>query len=169
MSNFKSRLAPLIDKFVTYRDAIGQWNSTYAFILRSFDRYCLEHSPEAELVTQELVDGWSMKRETESENSLHIRLLPLCAFLRYLSERNIPSAQPPELPRYVKTIPAPHPLTEEELRRFFAVCDSEDCCRRGLSPKLKAIRRLTVPVFMRFQYSTGMRPGATLYLPDFRT
>ena len=164
MSKFESGLAPLLDKFVTYRDAIGQWNSSYDCILKRFDRYCLEHHPDADQITQELVDGWSSKSETESHNSHYRRLFLISTFLKYLSDRNLSSALPPEVPRYVRNVPAPHPLTEEELSLFFAVCDSEDFYRNIQSPKIRAISRMTIPVFMRFQYSTGMRPVATIHL-----
>lgn len=164
MSKFKSKLAPLLDKFVTYRNAIGQWNISYEKVLKSFDLYCLDHGQTTEVVNQELVYGWSTKHEKESQNTFYKRLLPLCAFLRYLSERNLSSVMPPELPRFIKKLPPPHPLREDDLKRFFSICDSEECCRGVLSQSVKATRRLTIPVFMRFQYSTGMRPGATLHL-----
>ena len=121
MSKFKSRLAPLLDKFVTYRDAIGQWNSSYDYILKRFDRYCLEHHSDTDQITQEIVDGWSSKYETDSQNSHYRRLFLICSFLRYLSDRNLPSALLPEVPHYVKNVPAPHPLTDGALRMFFAV------------------------------------------------
>lgn len=164
MSKFKSRLAPLLDKFVTYRDAIGQWNSSYDYILKRFDRYCLEHHSDTDQITQEIVDGWSSKYETDSQNSHYRRLFLICSFLRYLSDRNLPSALLPEVPHYVKNVPAPHPLTDGALRMFFAVCDSEDFYRNIRPPKIRAISRITIPVFMRFQYSTGMRPVATIHL-----
>lgn len=164
MSKFKSKLAALLDKFVTYREAIGQWNSSYDCILKRFDLYCQEYYPEAEQVTQEIIDSWSTKHETESQNSHYRRSFLICSFLRYLSDRNLSSARPPEVPRYIKILPSPHPLSDEALSLFFAVCDSEYCYRNIKSPKIRAIRRLTIPVFMRFQYSTGMRPVATIHL-----
>lgn len=161
MTKFKSKIASSIEKFIEFRIASDRWNSRYEYSLGQFDRHCAESAPDSAVVTQDLVDSWSMKGAEESNNSLYLRLLPLRDFINYLAARDLTTAVPPQLPKQdQQPLPPPHEITPDELKRFFAVCDCASNIR-CLTSFEKEVRRLTIPVFMRFQYSTGMRPVAT--------
>lgn len=155
MREYESCFAPLIRDFITYRLASGRWNeASYGSNMRVFDRYCKVNYPDEPELTQEMVDRWCAKRESETNNSCRSRSYAVHCFTRYLSERGLTSVRLPELPRKERSIFIPYAFTEEEIRLFFKACDSMPD-RPGTANVL--IRRITVPVFFRLLYSSGIR------------
>jgi len=155
MCSFKSLLAPLMLAYVSYQKASGRWNeSSYEVNLSLFDKYCKKQYPNASELTQEMVNSWCRKRNTETNNSCRSRIYPVVSFIRYLRSRGKTTIIDPVIPRKELREYIPHAFTEDELRNFFAACDS--------IPKAPAIeeqlsRRITVPVFFRLLYSSGIR------------
>ncbi len=155
MREYESCFAPLIRKFVAYRLASGRWNeASYGPNLRLFDRYCKVNYPDASELNQEMVDIWCAKRESETNNSCRSRIYVVHSFVLYLSERGLSSVQPPEIPRKERSIFIPYAFTEKEIRLFFKACDSLPAIPRTANV---LIRRITVPVFFRLLYSSGIR------------
>ena len=75
MREFESCFADQFRSFVAYREASGRWNeASYGPNLCIFDRYCRENFPDAESLTQEMVDSWCRQRETETNNSCRSRI-----------------------------------------------------------------------------------------------
>lgn len=66
----------------------------------------------------------------------------------------------PKVPRSVPRTYTPHPFTYDELKRFFNACDNTKP-RRG---RLATIQRMTLPVFFRLLYSSGMRTTEAILL-----
>jgi integrase len=155
MSKFKSTLAPLMQAFVSYRKASGRWNeASYEPNLRLFDKYCNKHYPNIVEISQDMVASWCKQRETETNNSCRSRIYPVVSFIRYLRKRGLTTISEPTIPRIEPRTYIPHAFTEEELKNFFAACDSIPVTppkEEGLS------RRITVPVFFRLLYSSGIR------------
>lgn len=155
MREYESCFAPLIRDFVTYRKASDRWNETsYGPNLRIFDRYCKKNYPDKEMLTQEMVDSWCKQRETETNNSCRSRIYVVYSFVKYLSERRLSQIHPPKLPRKNHSIHIPYAFTGEELRLFFEACDKLPDIPRT---KHILIRKITVPVFFRLLYSSGIR------------
>lgn len=156
MTEFVSFLEPQIRSFIRYRQASDHWNeASYEVNLKLFDRYCHNCSdvPEAEL-TQEMVDDWCRQRENEENNSCRSRIYVVVSFIKYLRDRGLTSVNPPDLPRKERRTYIPHSFTNEELRAFFRECDRVPA-RKNICQD--ACRRLTVPVFFRLLYSSGIR------------
>lgn len=65
LSRFESYMAPLMESYIIYRKASGRWSATYEQNLHLFDRHCSRQYPKAEVLTQEMVDGWCSQRATE--------------------------------------------------------------------------------------------------------
>lgn len=155
MSRFKSFLAPLMDAFVIYRKASGRWNeSSSGPNLRRFDRYCLEQYPQANLLTQEMVNGWCTQRVTETNNSCNARISVVSSFVGYLRKREVTEIPGPYIPKKEPRTYVPHAFTDSELENFFRACDSLPA-----KPRVEAVlsRRITIPVFFRLLYSSGIR------------
>lgn len=155
MNRYKSFLAPLMDAFVTFRRASGRWNDvTYEANLYRFDRYCDDCHSDANILTQEIVDGWCNKRNTESNNACRARISVIGTFVEYLRERGLTDIKGLDIPKWQKCRYIPHAFTEKELENFFRACDEIDSKPCNL---LVITRKLSIPVFFRLLYSSGLR------------
>jgi hypothetical protein len=67
MSRFQSFLTTLMEAFIAFQKASGRWNETYEHNLFLFDSYCTQPFPEAEALTQEIVDGWCATVEADTD------------------------------------------------------------------------------------------------------
>lgn len=155
MREYESCFALLIRDFITYRKASDRWNeSSYGPNLRIFDRYCRKNYPDETMLTQEMIDSWCKQRETETNNSCRSRIYVVYSFVKYLSERNLCELHPPKLPRKNRSIYIPYAFKDDELRLFFESCDKLPDIPRT---QHVLIRKITVPVFFRLLYSSGIR------------
>lgn len=154
MTEFISGIAPLIERFIAFRIASEHWNtSSYEVNMRLFDRYCHRQYPGESILTQQMVDGWCAKRDTENGKSCMTRCYPIASFVKYLRSRGLTDANPPKLPKKIRSAYVPHAFTEDELREFFNGCDRLS----GPLTKENRIRNISVPVFFRLLYSSGLR------------
>lgn len=155
MNKFTSFLAPLMQAYVSYQKASGRWNeASYEPNLVLFDRYCKRKHPKASLLTQEMADEWCRKRDTETNNSCRSRIYVVASFIRYLRKRGKTEIVEPQLPRKERRTYTPHAFTETELENFFRACDSLPST--PCTPQQRS-RKITIPVFFRLLYSSGIR------------
>jgi len=155
MNKFNSFLAPLMQAYVFYRKVSGHWNeASYEPNLVLFDRYCKKRYPEAALLTQEMVDGWCHKRDTETNNSCRSRIYVVVSFIRYLRQRKKTDVKEPDIPRKELRTYIPHFFTDVELEYFFHACDTLPSVPRTEEQRS---RKITIPVFFRLLYSSGIR------------
>lgn len=155
MNEISPFLEPLIGQYIAFQEASGRWRSGYIDSLRSFGRHCLLNFPGASELSQEMADSWFAKRSTETINSCISRSYPLASFIAYLKTRGLADIEVPDMPRAVPRKYIPHAFSQEELENFFAACDSIEA---KTANKAHHSRRITVPVFFRLLYSSGMRP-----------
>lgn len=151
--NFQSFLSGILEGYVTYRITSGRTSLSYVKNITQFDHYCARQYPQAKELNQVIVDEWCKQRDTESNNSCVSRIYPIINFLRYSNERGLMDISIPVAPKPVPRTYIPHAFSNEELKRFFNACDTIKV-KAGLSGD---IRRLTIPVFFRLLYSSGMR------------
>ena len=155
MSRCEMFFAPLTESFIAFRKACDRWNELcYGRNLKRFVRHCVEQYPEAAELSQEMIGSWCGKRDTESNNSCRARVYVVGAFVEYLRERGLTDAHGPNLPQKQKCKYIPHAFTEQELANFFRACDEIEV--KANAP-IKITRKLTVPVFFRLLYSSGLR------------
>jgi integrase len=153
MNKFTSFLAPLMQAYVFYRKASGYWDeASYEPNLVLFDRHCKKYTTE--FLSQEMVDGWCQKRDTETNNSCRSRIYVVVSFIRYLRARGKTEVMEPDIPRKERRTYIPHSFTDIELNNFFHACDTLHPVLRTLGQRS---RRLTIPVFFRLLYSSGIR------------
>ena len=154
MMAYKSIIADMLEQFVHYKKVSESWSGTYADNLRYFDNYCSVKYPDADSLTQEMVDGWCKKRDTENNNSCRSRINVVIAFLKYTKARNLLNLSVSIVPSYTPFTYIPHAFTEEELQNFFKTCDTIATRKNHIYDRL---RKITVPVFFRLLYSSGIR------------
>lgn len=150
---FNSFLADIMENYVAYRHASGRTSISYVKNLVHFDGYCAREYPQAKELQQEVVDKWCRQRNTECNNSCISRIYPIISFLRYAKNRGLADIVIPAAPKLTPRTYIPHAFTEDELVSFFNACDSLNT-RSGLRGD---IRKITIPVFFRLLYSSGMR------------
>jgi len=155
MNKFTSFLAPLMQAYVSYQKASEHWNeASYEPNLVQFDRYCKKQYPEAALLSQEMVDGWCHKRDTENNNSCRSRIYGVASFIQYLRKRGNTDVMKPDIPKKARSTYIPHSFTDTELGNFFRACDSLPSVSRTYE---QLSRKITIPVFFRLLYSSGIR------------
>jgi len=155
MHKFESFLAPVMESFIAFRQVSGRWNDTDSLNIRLFDRHCATMFSGAAELTQEMVDSWCRRRDTELlSNSHRGRIYVIFHFVNYLKKRNLTEINAPSIPVKMPRTYIPHAFTEEELENFFNACDNLPVTPRRRDVLL---RRITVPVFFRLLYSSGIR------------
>ena len=155
MNKFTSFLATEIKAYVFYQKASGRWNeASYETNLLLFDRYLDKKYPKAATLSQEMVNGWCNRRDTETNNSCRSRIYVVASFIRYLKKRGKTNVTEPVIPRKERRTYIPHAFTDVELENFFYACDSLPWVTKTPDQRL---RKITVPVFFRLLYSSGIR------------
>jgi integrase len=145
-------LKEMLDRYLEFRKVSGLKKST-TFSLVQFHRDCNKRHPEAIHLTQEMIDWWCTKRDTEQLSSLYHRTHPVITFLQYAQQREWTDLKIPKIP-YIKPAPSmSHAFSEKELENFFKACDE---IRDGAPIQVK-LRKMEVPVFFRLLYSSGLR------------
>lgn len=155
-----SFLSNAIEGYVKYRKASGRDSHSYIKNVILFDHFCAREYPGQTELTQEIVDKWCRQRPSECTNSCVSRVYPVLDFIKYMNKRGMTKIALPKVPRSVPRTYMPHPFTHEELKRFFDACDNIKP-RRGM---LAAIQRMTLPVFFRLLYSSGIRTTEAILL-----
>lgn len=154
MKNFISFMKPMITDFINYRKVSQSWNSSYEETLKTFENHCLKYFPNSKVLTQEMINSWCFQRDTEKNRSYNNRMKVIIKFLEYTNSRNFTNLQIPITLKAEKYKYIPHAFTFEELSNFFKACDETDL---KLKSKVGELKRLSVPVFFKLLYSTGMR------------
>lgn len=154
MTEFSSSRSELFSKFIEYRTGCDLWNEGYELNLLYFDRYCSENFADSLGISQEMINGWCIQRETENKNSLIGRTLAARKLIEYLNTRGLTNLIIPEMPSLDPKQHIPHAFSDEELVSFFAECD-----RLILSANTpqKRFRALEMAVMFRLLYSSGLR------------
>lgn len=153
-ADYESVISGPLSEFHKAREAAGRTGEIDYKNLKYFDRHCATFNGGA-CLTQEMVDGWLQKRDTESNCSCNNRTRVVKQFLRWTNERGITDISIPENLPCNKSGFVPHHFTQEELVKFFEECDAyEPRWRQNLAGK---IAKLEVPMIYRLLYSTGMR------------
>lgn len=124
--------------------------------LKTFFNTCRRNYPDNPYLTQEMIDIWIEKRDTERPASHMARIGPIVAFLHHALEKEWIDLVIPVTKRISPDPYIPHAFTDEELSNFFNACEEIEINILGY--KSSWLRKMEVPVFFRLLYSTGMRP-----------
>jgi integrase len=157
MKAYASTGADLFNQFVCHRKTSGRWSMSYDMNLRSLDTHCATQYPNEPVLTQNMIDTWCEKRQSENLLSLSKRISVVNSFLKYTFKRGLLDIEWQSLPTHGKKkriIKEPHAFTDVELKNFFFACDHIRITQNGLTYRLM---KLIIPVFFRLLFSSGMR------------
>jgi len=157
MTEYRSSLAPYISGLIEQKKACRYAYDYEAYVLESFDRFCIEENHTAETITRDLVMRWAIQRPTERKNTRNQRV----SFVRQLALYMQSLGKKPYVPKHFasETVEVPHVLSRAELVAFFAIVDT-------YRPPQPAFRRLvpTYRVLFRLFYCCGLRLAEGCYL-----
>lgn len=148
-----------------YREAFG-YKKLHADPIHLFIKWCEYHHSDSQYLTQDIIDTWSPKRDTESDASYCNRASAINGFLRYINERG---GGPIALIEYELSKDSPEPtlFTEDQLKNFFKAVDEYAPCEYAISERVRTCAKLNaiqLPVLFRLLYSTGMRVNEARWL-----
>lgn len=92
--------------------------TTHKNLIR-FNNFLAENYPEKERLSDQMVQAWCNRRETESNSSRNTRILPIRNFLKFAVSRGLFDVQIPEILPEKQTPREPHIFSDEELALFF--------------------------------------------------
>lgn len=150
--NTPIRFKEMLNLYLEFRKVSGLKVSP-TFHIVQFYKDCNKRFPGNEYLTQEMIDGWCEKRNTERPISQQTRIRSIIPFLRFAEERRMMDLKIPKLSRTIRNTYIPHTFTEKELLNFFKACDE---IKDGAPIQVK-LRKIEVPVFFRLLYSSGLR------------
>ena len=78
-----SMLGPDIIGFLELREALGYSRNSYEYQLSKIDEYVAKEFPSLDVMTEDIVLGWSSRRCEESQNNRRIRLNVIRMFCKY--------------------------------------------------------------------------------------
>ena len=142
-------------RYQEYLKSCDRWRESSEESLHYFDKFCKKRFDTSRCVTQQMVDAWFTKFETEKINSCIARVCPVRALLIYMNAQKMTNIEIPALPKFTKDYVNHHYYTEEELVAFFTACDNMTEVKTNTVSGKNL--RITIPVFFRFLYSSGIR------------
>ena len=151
-THFYSALADNLTAFLEEKRSLGFVYKSEAYWLHDLDRYWREHGYDSDTLTEEYLQGWILKRETEGKKCHSSRGTVARQFSLYLIALGMDSYIP--VISYKTERITPHVFTVAELQELFQHIDS-------YVPKNNkhSLHRLAheYPVLMRILICTGMR------------
>ena len=156
---FRSPLAPLIEKFLEGKRACGYRYARGSLFLLSFDRFLVREGLSAMELPRSIVERWAAKKAHEKPTNQAARVSYLREFARFLVRHDhkafIPvSGQAP----LFRTNFVPHIFKVEELRRLFVAADRLPPARNS------RYRHIILPEIFRVLYACGLRVSEALKL-----
>jgi integrase len=152
-------IVEIIDKYTQYRILSGRKRLINPG-LKCFLQWIAKDYPNEPYLTQNMLDKWLVKRDSESAISYQSRYYQTVDFIRFARDRNYTSVMEPNPPLSAKSTYLPHIFTKDELTNFFRACDECESERYYKKSGLKHHNFMAkeAPIFYRLMYSTGMRP-----------
>lgn len=154
MIKFHGPFAADLAAYNTFRTSQGFSESTHAFPLVKFDRYCGEFHPDASVLTREIALDWLKREVPFGLGGLRCKTAALRGFANYVNAMGgsayvLPVRINPPMRRKV-----PHLLTDAEMTALFSQIDRLSARRRDVPGLL--------PTLFRVLYTCGLRPNEVL-------
>jgi integrase len=152
MKNYEyhSQFAPYIIGLIQLKRSNGYFYDYEAYMLKYFDRFCIENGYDNGILSRDKVMAWAEQRPTESKNYRNQRVSFVRQLALYMISLNIEAY----IPRTFEsnTIAVPHILTYDELQAFFKAVDN-------FQPSQLTFQRfsLSYSVLFRLFYCCGLR------------
>ena len=117
-----SIFAAYIEGLICQKRADGFIYEYEAYILKTFDDFCVDNDFRDKVITRNLVMKWAIQRETEGVNYRNQRVSIIRQLSLYMNSLGINSYIPNQTASTVTTVP--HILSTDELKSFYQVVDS---------------------------------------------
>lgn len=156
---FHSVFAPYIIEYIVFKETFSTNFRVSSGMLRQFDRYCIEKGINEAVITRELVDGWLMTKQSDSDSTRGHRISTLKCFNDYLGTKGIKTdwmPHPGYAGRYRRY--TPYIYTQDEMSRIFANADNLPMPFSGSRIDL------VFPAVIRVLYGCGLRVSEALAL-----
>jgi integrase len=161
---FRSCLAKQFEEFVYSKRASQRWCQSYEENLHFFDNYCADIFPNASALKEEMLE-WCNERPTENGNSCRYRITVISNFVKYAQEKGWTEIAAPKVPSTKPCTYVPHAFTNDELTRFFQVCDRHVIDAFNHQDSIfTRLNKFELPVYFRLLLSTGMRTNEARWL-----
>ena len=131
----------MLDSYLEYR-RVSKFKERSTSSLKTFFNHCRRNYPDNPCLTQEMVDIWSKKRDSEQPASHMARIGPIAAFLHYALKKDWIDLVAPEIKRTPGGPYVPHAFTDVELCNFFNACEEIEVSM--LSYKSSKLRKMEV-------------------------
>ena len=151
MIEFNSKMAFDIKGMIELKTATHFSETTYTDRAKAFDRFCKDHFPEEEVITESITLCWIKDAlDHHARNTAHSRI----AFIRTLSSYQKALGKNPYVPPANmlngKSIFVPYIFTYNELKDLFYQID--------ISEKGTVFERILFSTYFRLAYTCGLRP-----------
>lgn len=148
---FNSKFGPLLEAFISVKQASGYPYVSPSAMLYKFDQFAHSNFPADAIPTKNMCLDWMQATPSKHPNGLFKRITPIRQFCKYLVGLGydayiIPSHIPNKQVKYEA-----HIYTKEELTAFFNAIDR--CPASPFSPT----RRYVIPLIFRLLYCCGLR------------
>ena len=159
MKNYEyhSQLAPYISGLIGQKRADGYSYEFEAYILKYFDRFCIENGYDNGSLSRDLVMAWAEQRPTESKNYRNQRVSFVRQLALYMISLNMEAYIPPTFES--NAISVPHILSLDEIHEFYKAVDSFLPCQTNFQRF-----SLSYSVLFRLFYCCGLRLSEGCYL-----
>ncbi len=158
-ATFKSSLAPLMERFVQEKRAVGYRYKIGAGDLMRFDRFLAQHPTDGAGLTRSAVVEWLAKRPIETPSTQRHRFAVVRDFAEFMCRMGHPAFVPGRsLTANGPSSFAPRIFTHHEVRGLLQEVD-------GLTPAANSpLRHLIMPEIFRLLCGCGFRVGEVLKL-----
>lgn len=132
---------------------MGLSTETYIQKFKTFDRYCCEYFPIEQELTEKVVLGW-LRTDNSGVNVLNHRASFIRMFGKYLASIGENAYILPDKFIHPQRQYTPYILSDDELRRLFAVIDGYP-----QNWRLDPLQPALFSTIFRLIYTCGLRPG----------
>lgn len=155
-------LANVINGYVAEKRATGVVFNTEAKKLSEFSRWTAEQDFLPNSLPEEIVAKWIARRPNDADKTVYYRYSVVKGLAEYMSRMGYATyiPLPGDIPKLTFNSYVPHIFTEDELRRFFGVLDSEVEFRRLYDARFRKMMQM----IFRLMYCCGLRVGETISL-----
>jgi integrase/recombinase XerD len=156
---FKSALAPLINKFIQEKRACGYKYDTEVILLKYFDDFLCENKLMQMELPRVLVLQWITKRSHEQVSTHQGRICIIRQFTQFMVRQDYSAYVPPQHFGTLRSLEfLPYIFTRKEIQKIIHAADSIES--NAYSP----LRHLIMPMIFRLLYGCGFRLGEVLNL-----
>lgn len=154
---YQSVYAPYINDLIAFKRALGFKYNEEARIYRRFDTFIVKEGTEQVGITRVLYEKWRDSIPGESDNYKYARCVCVNQLAAYLSDIGITSIIS-RLPKRRNSF-TPYVFSKQEMSSLFEASDQLATNQKRMNSVI-----FSIPILLRFLYSTGLRIGEALSL-----